>query len=356
MHLRKFLILPLILSTFFTAAARAETNADSANTVVLVSIDGLAAYYFDDPRAEMPNIRALAAAGARAKSMKAVAPSVTWPNHTTLVTGVPPQIHGVVGNNFFDREQGKQVTLIFDPFLDKDQIVKVPTIYDIAKSNGMVTAAVNWPASRNAKTLDFTTPEVHKLDLYIKYTTPAVVDDCRASGFSLFDQMFNGTTRQAESQTDATDTRVLTLLLAKHHPRLALLHLGNVDHVEHDKGPKSPEAYAAIKQADEEIGEIWKELQRDFAGNATLFVVSDHGFSPIKSMLYPNVILHKAGLVQVGKRQESDRRVCSFRQSGWRRNGLCPGRSKPKIDHGESGEGVSQTTGRFIDHRHQAFE
>ncbi|MGZ5507351.1 MAG: alkaline phosphatase family protein [Limisphaerales bacterium] len=49
----------------------------------MVSIDGLAAYYFDDPKAEMPNIHALAAAGARAKSMKAVAPSVTWPNHTS---------------------------------------------------------------------------------------------------------------------------------------------------------------------------------------------------------------------------------------------------------------------------------
>ncbi|MGZ4973741.1 MAG: alkaline phosphatase family protein [Limisphaerales bacterium] len=76
-----------LLAIFFSLTLTSTTRVDAAvarsNIVVMVSIDGLAAYYFDDPKAEMPNIHALAAAGARAKSMKAVAPSVTWPNHTS---------------------------------------------------------------------------------------------------------------------------------------------------------------------------------------------------------------------------------------------------------------------------------
>jgi predicted AlkP superfamily pyrophosphatase or phosphodiesterase len=298
MYFRKIAPIVLFLVTALVAPQAEGVNAQS-NIVVLVSVDGLAAYYFDDPKAEMPNIHALAAIGARAMSMKAVAPSVTWPNHTTLVTGVTPAVHGVVGNNYYDRAKKKQITLIFDPVLDKEDIVKVPTIYDVAKANGLHTAALNWPASRNAKNLDWTTPEVHKAELYQKYTTPAVLDLCRENGFSLVDEMFPGGVRKREFETDANNLRVFKLLIAHKRPNLALLHIGNTDHVQHEKGPKSPDAYAAIKQADERVGEIWQELQKDFPGHATLFVVSDHGFSPINNMIFPNVVLRKAGLVKV---------------------------------------------------------
>jgi len=74
----------------------------------MISVDGLVAYYLDDPKAEMPTIRALAAEGARASMMKASTPTVTWPNHTTLVTGVTPARHGVIANNYFDAQQARK--------------------------------------------------------------------------------------------------------------------------------------------------------------------------------------------------------------------------------------------------------
>jgi hypothetical protein len=80
----------------------------SDRIVVMISVDGLAGYYLDDPKAEMPTIRALAAGGARASPMKASTPTVTWPNHTTLVTGVNPARHGVLGNNYFDRKTANE--------------------------------------------------------------------------------------------------------------------------------------------------------------------------------------------------------------------------------------------------------
>ncbi len=154
----RLIIAALCISLSLHGRARAEANSD--RIVVMISVDGLAAFYHEDPKAQMPNIRALADQGASASSMKASTPTVTWPNHTTLVTGDNPARHGVVGNHYFDRAAGKNVALISDPVFDKDQIVKVPTIYDLAKGAGLRTAAIRWPATRNARTLDWTLPDV----------------------------------------------------------------------------------------------------------------------------------------------------------------------------------------------------
>src|SRR6185436_18569428 len=166
-------------------ASAATAVADPDRIVALMSLDGLANFYMDDPSAEIPTIRKLAAEGAKAASMRASDPTVTWPNHTTLVTGVTPARHGVVGNNYLDRVKNEKVTLIWDPVLDKDVIVKVPTIYDLAKSAGLKTAAIHWPASRNARSLDWTSPDVGKAELVEKYTTPVLLEECKEAGHKI---------------------------------------------------------------------------------------------------------------------------------------------------------------------------
>lgn len=164
----------LILTCLF-CAKQAEAAVEPDRIVVMISLDGLAGYYLDDPKADMPTIRALAADGARAATMKVSNPTVTWVNHTTLMTGDNPARHGVVGNNYYDRVTGKLVTLISDPVYDKDEIVKVPTIYDLSKATGLKTAAIRWPASRNAATLDWRLPDVATNALLEQCITPSLV-------------------------------------------------------------------------------------------------------------------------------------------------------------------------------------
>ena len=79
-------------------------------------------------------------------------------------------------------------------------------------------------------------------------------------------------------------------------------------HTEHLFGPQSAEAYAAVKAADDQVGQVWEELKRDYPARATLVVVSDHGFSSIKRTIMPNVVLRKAGLT---RRQNGDVHVVS---------------------------------------------
>jgi predicted AlkP superfamily pyrophosphatase or phosphodiesterase len=289
-----FFVSSIVLVFQISTSAASASEPDNNRIVVMMSIDGLAAFYLDDPKAEMPTIRMLASEGARAKMMKASTPTVTWPNHTTLVTGDNPARHGVVGNNYYNRETGKKVTLISDPVFDKDQIVKVPTIYDVAKDDGLKTAAVLWPATRNARSLDWTTPDVASEDLRKKYTTPALIEDMNHAGINIFE-------KPTEGSMDDTYTKAFNLILHEHRPNLALLHVAFVDHTQHLYGPRTPEAYAAIKAADGQVRMVWDELQKDFPGTATLIIVSDHGFSAIKRTILPNVILRKAGLESTAK-------------------------------------------------------
>jgi predicted AlkP superfamily pyrophosphatase or phosphodiesterase len=288
----------LLLLPCAVHAAPAATTFDKDRIVVLISVDGLAGYYLDDPKAEMPTLRKLMAEGARAASMKAVSPTVTWPNHTTLVTGVYPAKHGVVGNNYYDRETHKHVVLIGDPVFDKEQIVKVPTIYDAAHAAGLKTAGVRWPASRNAKTLDWRLADVPTIDLLTRSATPSLSPELRAAGlWGEVDEAAKTVKDGRWLAPDETLTKVFNHILTKHRPNFAMLHLFEVDHNEHFKGPRSPGAYAAIKANDACVGEVWETLKREFPGKATLFVVSDHGFSPINKIVLPNVVLRKAHLL-----------------------------------------------------------
>jgi predicted AlkP superfamily pyrophosphatase or phosphodiesterase len=231
--------------------------------------------------------------------MQASNPTVTWPNHTTLVTGVSPARHGVVGNNFFDRAAGKKITVIWDPDLDKDEVVKVPTIYDVAKAAGLKTAAVHWPATRNARSLDWAVPDVFKADLLAHYSTPAVLKEAKAAGIDLVNDAEGKPRRRTEStEEDGRFTDVFNLILRQHKPNLALLHVLAVDFTQHRDGPRSPQAYEAIRAADDQVRQVWETLQKNFPGKSTLIVVSDHGFSLNKTRVAVNPILEKAGLLE----------------------------------------------------------
>ncbi len=290
--------LPLLAALFALAASSLDAAASPAadRIVVLISVDGLAHYYFDDPKAEMPTIRKLAAQGVRAKMMKCSLPTVTWPNHTTLVTGVHPGKHGVIGNSYFDRKKGEIIPLIPDPLFDKEEIVKTPTIYDVAKQAGLKTAAIIWPASRGAKTLDWTVPDVFKNELFQKYGTPALLEEWKQAGIPYEKQEEYCKTGKGKER-DLMYTQMLTHIIRTHRPNVALLHLVELDHVEHAKGPQSPIAYEIVKFEDDRVKEVWDELERSFPGKATLIVTADHGFFPYQQQVQPNVVLRQQGLL-----------------------------------------------------------
>ncbi len=286
---------PWLWCLFFVSGLVSQLMAaepKSDHYVVLISVDGLAHFYFDDPKSELPTIRGLAKKGAHAKGgMQASFPSVTWPNHTTLVTGVPPAKHGVLGNDYLDRETAEPVALIGDASFDKSEIVKVPTIYDLASQAGLKTASILWPASRNAKTLNWTVPDMSSPDSWPQYGTPDWLAELRQAGLPVDKHSSWGKEPLGGVLRDTLYTRMFRHVWQNHRPNLTLIHLVEVDHVEHKYGPQSPEAYWATSFADDRVRDIVETVnQSDRADRTTIIVASDHGFFPISHEIRPNVL------------------------------------------------------------------
>src|SRR5688500_2915539 len=105
--------------------------------------------------------------------------------------------------------------------------------------------------------------------------------------------------RNKVTMSNESSTNVFGVSLREQRPDMGRLHLVHLDHQQHLYGPKSPEAYAAIREADALVGRVWDETRRVYGGRATLVVVSDHGFSPIEQLVLHNVVLRDAGLLDV---------------------------------------------------------
>jgi predicted AlkP superfamily pyrophosphatase or phosphodiesterase len=291
-------LLLFVIAAFTLAVPSPAASADAERHVILVSIDGLADYYFDDPRAHMPTIRGLAARGARAKRMEASFPTVTWPNHTTLVTGVHAGRHGVIGNNYFDRAELKTVPLIPDPLFDKAEIVRVPTVYDLAHAAGLRTGGVCWPASRNAATLDWQVPDVFDQAIFEGASTPSLLAELKEKGIPYWKQNeWCKAGNAGKPQRDWLYTRIAAHLIEAHRPNLLLVHLMSVDALQHATGRNSDEAYWAISDSDRCVRELVDAVEAaGLADRTAYFIAADHGFISYDKEIAANVVLRQEGL------------------------------------------------------------
>ncbi|MDQ6636139.1 MAG: alkaline phosphatase family protein, partial [Gemmatimonadota bacterium] len=144
MHLRG---LSLLIACALRVGAQAPSSA--THPVVLISIDGLKPEYVlqaDAHGLRIPNLRGLVARGAQASGVVGVVPTVTYPSHTTLVTGVAPARHGIITNNTFDplkRNQGGWYWYASD--------IRVPTLWDAVMDAGRTTGNVHWPVTVGAR-------------------------------------------------------------------------------------------------------------------------------------------------------------------------------------------------------------
>jgi predicted AlkP superfamily pyrophosphatase or phosphodiesterase len=204
----------------------------------------------------------------------------------------------VIGNSYFDRQTQETVPLIPDPLFDKDQIVKAPTIYDVAHQAGLKTAAIVWPATRNAKTLDFTVPDMKGNESWREFGTTSWLKELREAGLPI--DRYGPWVEQSSGgvQRDWLYVRMAAQLLKKHSPNLLLIHLVEVDHAQHRYGPRSGDAYWSVSYADSLLRDLAEAIQESPRRNkTTLIVASDHGFFPIELDIRPNVLLRQQGLL-----------------------------------------------------------
>jgi predicted AlkP superfamily pyrophosphatase or phosphodiesterase len=283
-----FHVLALIVglsATLLSVPKQREPN--TSNHVVIISLDGFAGWAMDDPHLPVPTLRRLAARGATAKGMRPVNPTVTWPNHTSMVTGVTPSRHGVLFNGILVRQPGMPPRI--EPWRDKKEMVRVRTLYDAAHEAGLTSAQVDWVAIQNAPTVTWEFPE--RPD-----PRGAIARELVAAGKISEEDLAAFASRNIVYR-DHIWTEAAAHILARHRPNLLLFHLLNLDSTQHRYGPRTPAAMTTMAHLDSQVARIVETLESTgLMPRTTLFVVADHGFKSVRRQIRPNAAFIKAGL------------------------------------------------------------
>jgi predicted AlkP superfamily pyrophosphatase or phosphodiesterase len=235
---------------------------------VLVSVDGLDHRYLkqaDQLGLKIPNLRRLIREGTWADGVVGEVPTITWPSHTTMLTGVPPAIHGIQRNQVWDYSS-----------------IKVKTLWDEVRSSGRTSAAITWPVTVGAP-ITWNLPEVFEkrqggsMDLaaIASKATPGLIDEITRK-YPSFPQQW---------MDDRTRTLATIFLIQEKQPDLLALHLVDLDAEEHETRPFSVASKAILEYTDELIGEILAAMPK----NEILALVSDHGFVSVEKTVHPAV-------------------------------------------------------------------
>lgn len=279
------LLRPALFSIVFLAVGVPFIAAQTKSPVLMISVDGMRPDYVthaDEHGLKVPNLRRFLSDGAFAEGVHGVFPTVTYPSHTTLVTGVLQAQHGIYNNQIFDPEHH------FDGacYWYADQ-VKVPTLWSVAHAAGLHTASVIWPVTVDSSVIDDNIPEYWRGTLSIEAGNPQdrlLMNAVRRPDGSLAEMQArlgpytNGT--EVTLAGDRTRTRFATDIPARKHPDFTTVHLSSLDEEEHLHAPFSPEANADLESLDDCIGQLIAAAKA--ANPATIVVVvSDHGFASI---------------------------------------------------------------------------
>jgi predicted AlkP superfamily pyrophosphatase or phosphodiesterase len=303
-------IIGAVLSMFIAAAAAC------ASPVLMISLDGLRPGDVLDAKKrglKLPNLQTFVKTGAYATGVRNALPTLTYPNHTTLITGVWPAQHGIYNNAVFD-PLGKNM----DAYYWYEADIKTATLWDAVHNKHGIVASVSWPVDVGADSIDYNVPEYWRaqtpddLKLLRALATPGLIARLEHDTGVPLGALFG-----LEPQHDVARTRYAETLYDLTRPELMTVHLVSLDHEQHTFGPDSPEAHAALEKLDGDVGELIAVVRRDDP-SVTVVIVSDHGFAPVSREVNLGKAFVEAGLVTYDAEK---RKVVSWDAIPWNAGG-----------------------------------
>jgi len=279
-------------------------QAPNNQALLMISIDGLrpdAVLKADEHGLKIPNLRRILKEGAHATAVRGVLPTVTYPSHTTLLTGVWPARHHIYSN------------ITFDP-LDKNlqgwywyaEDIAVPTLWEAVSKSGRLVGSVSWPVSVGAKGVSYNIPEywrakVGEDDMKLMRslsTTGLLAEIARTAGPYVIDL-------DAAFAGDAARTKYASFIMRERKVAFMTVHLAALDHIEHEGGPFSPDSNEALEKLDVHVGELEAAMKSSFP-NAVTCIVSDHGFARTDHSLNLLPTFAEEGLVKLTGKKVTD--------------------------------------------------
>lgn len=297
----------MLISTIWL---HSEVRQSRSVPIVLISIDGLKPDYVldaDKHGLKIPNLRRLLREGAHASGVAGVLPTVTYPSHTTMVTGVSPARHGIVANT------------PFDPFAKNlngwywySDDIKVPTLWDAAGKAGLTTASVDWPATVGAS-ITYNIVQYWRAE---NSEDRKLIRALSTPGLFVAAERDLGTYPDGNDYSVAADARraLFNAYVIEHRkPRFHLCYFGGLDEEEHASGPYSAHTFAALEQLDAAVGTVRAAAEKIGGGRAIICIVSDHGFALSDKEVNLNAALREAGLIELNEKGA----VKSWRAFAW---------------------------------------
>ncbi|MFP4094643.1 MAG: alkaline phosphatase family protein [Cyclobacteriaceae bacterium] len=289
-----------LIIVFLLLLSSSLSFGQSSEHVVLISVDGFRPEFYQEEKWPAPNLKQMAAKGVSASGVRGVFPSVTYPSHTTLITGAKPISHGIYYNAPFEPEgqTGRW-------YWESEQI-QVPTLWDAVRAAGKKSASFIWPVSVGAP-IDYNIPEVWSLDegygriqpMRDHQTPKGLLEEMEKEVLGqMNERTFNGDYLNREDRSG----EMAAYVLEKYRPNLITLHLIAADHFQHEEGREGEKVHLAIGAIDRAIGKIKEAAERAGILDKTTFIITgDHGFVDIHSSLSPNVWLVECGLMEAKK-------------------------------------------------------
>ncbi|MFW0779404.1 alkaline phosphatase family protein [Rossellomorea marisflavi] len=256
--------------------------------LIVVSFDCLSS--LDYPLLqELPHFRRLLDEGALCRNVRTIYPSVTYPCHTSIVTGNYPKRHGIINNTLI--QPGRPSP---DWYWHRSHI-RGTTLYDEAKAAGLTTAALLWPVTAKAN-IDYNLPEIfanrpwhHQIMVSLMNGTPLYQIDLQRR----FGSIRNGLEQPALDDF-VLESAVHTIRTKK--PGLALIHFTDLDTMRHYHGFSSKEAIGALHRHDDRLGRIMHALDESGC-EYTLIALGDHSALDEETAIQLNVCFKQKGWI-----------------------------------------------------------
>ncbi len=279
----RLVFIPAILLASVVAIAQSPAE----RSVIVISLDAFPAFALEDPRLPIPTLRKLAKDGASAHRMLPINPTVTWPNHTTMVTGVLASKHGLLVNGAIVTSSDAAPKV--DANMSMEKMVHATTVYDLAHRAGLTTSQIDWVAITDAPGITWAFPEQAK-------ASDPLIREMIAKGALQADDVAV-TPARSILWRDQIWTRAATYLIREHHPNLMLFHLLTLDSTQHSYGPKTLAALDAMAFLDSCVAQIVDAVKQS-GRPTTIVVVSDHGFKAVTHQIAMPAVLRAAALTE----------------------------------------------------------
>jgi len=259
--------------------------------VIVISYDAFSKDNWKAASAQ-PNLSKLIAKGAFTTEVQSVYPTLTYVIHSSYVTGLYPNKHGVFHNNPFQP---------FVPENDQDwhwfrRDIYGTTIYEVAKQHGLRTAAILWPVTGKAD-IHFNIPEIKA----VRNENQALkVFKNGSKLFSLMMELKYGKYRNGIAQPELDDfitmSAVDTILTKR--PNLFMLHLIDLDDAKHAMGTTGPHIQDVICRMDRRLGKIMQAVEdAGIRDKTTFIIVGDHSQLDVQYKVHLNTLFVQHGLI-----------------------------------------------------------